>query len=112
MRNLILIILSVLVLVGCVEHVENPFLDQIDQETLNSHLVEQRDICYNKFDSLKSNSCVECDVDVTCNRVEDVIKKYAHYNHLCYIVDRDEQDMFYLDCETNIVVVPFNDDVL
>ena len=42
-----------------------------------------------------------------CYDLVETIKSYAHYNHLCYIIDTDYKDMYHMDCETNTVVKPF-----
>lgn len=111
-KIMVLLVVVWCLFVGCVEHIDNPFLDKIDSDTLNSHLIKQRYICYNTFETVKSENCIDCDEDVVCNNVETTIKEYAHYNHLCFIIDKGYKDMFHLDCDVNILVIPFNDDVL
>lgn len=108
----ILISIIVMLMVGCVEHVDNPFLDNIDSNELLSHIDTQRTKCYDEFDNVKTDNCVDCDVDVVCYDLVETIKEYAHYNHLCYIIDTEYKDMYHMDCETNTIVKPFYDGAL
>ena len=106
---LILIILSVLVLVGCGDQVDSDHdFSPIVGKKLYTHIGEQMVICYNKFDNTLSDNA-KYDSDETCNVVEQIIRDYARYGHLCYIMDMDAEvrDMYYLDCESNIVASPF-----
>ena len=85
MRNLILIILSVLVLVGCGSDINtDEGLSPIEGSRLESYIWDQRMICYEKFDSVKFDPNHRYDIDGICGGVENKIRYYAHFGHLCY----------------------------
>lgn len=108
------LLISVIVLfaTSCVEHVDNPFLDKIDSDVLSAHISAQKNKCYTEFDNVKTDKCVNCDVDLICHDLVETVKEYAHYNHLCYIIDTEYKDMYHMDCETNTVVKPFYEEAI
>lgn len=91
MRNLILIILSVLVLVGCA----NGKVETLSKEELRQHIEKQYETCIYNFDIIVPKcytiSDIACESESKCGEVVNYISNYYHKNNILLDIVRSTE---------------------